>query len=353
MQNKIIEFFKLNYRSYGASLLLALLLWFAIASDKEYTHIIDVNQAQIQKAITQISVPQFKRQVAFTEHNLSVLLGKYPDSLPSHKSLKDYELPNSIPVGIPSDILQRRPDVLQSAQTYRSQNARIGVAQAMRFPSFSLTGLLGVGSSDLDNLLSSGLGWSAAAGVAAPLFEWGKNKRRVDIERQLAKQSLYSYENTVLNAFLEVENSLIELETLKEELVANEYMLTASESASDLSRQRYYMGATSYLEVIENQRQEFEARLSYSENYQQLLNSYVKLYRSLGGGWISQEEIDKYAQQLADDQGVEVTEISKDSLQYNGQVVDLVLSKEEVQARNDAKKVQRKQERVDKKANKK
>jgi multidrug efflux system outer membrane protein len=321
--------------------------------DQGYTHIIDVNQAQIQKAITQISVPQFKRQVAFTEHNLSVLLGKYPDSLPSHKSLKDYELPNSIPVGIPSDILQRRPDVLQSAQNYRSQNAKIGVAQAMRFPSISLTGLLGVGSSDLDNLVSSGLGWSTGAVLAAPLFEWGKNKRRVDIERELAKQSLYSYENTVLNAFLEVENSLIELETLKEELDANQYLLDASESASDLSRQRYYMGATSYLEVIENQGQEFEARLSYSANYQQLLTSYIKLYKSLGGGWISQEEIDKYAQQLANNQGVDVTAIGKDSLQYNGQLVDLVLSKEELQARNDAKKVQLKKEKVAKKENRK
>lgn len=321
--------------------------------DKGYTHIIDVNQAQIQKAITQVSVPQFKRQVAFSEHNLTVLLGKFPDSLTTNKSLKDYELPGDIPVGIPSDILQRRPDVLQSAQTYRSQNANIGVAQAMRFPSISLTGLLGVGSSDLDDLVSNGLGWSAGASIAAPLFEFGKNKRRVDIQRQIAIQALYSYENTVLNAFLEVENTLIELETLKEELVANESKLIASESASDLSMQRYYMGATSYLEVIENQRQEFDARLSYSANYQQLLTSYIKLYKSLGGGWISQAEIDKYAQQLADDQGVDVETISKDSLQYKGQLVNLVLSKEEEQARKDAKKTQRKKEKEEKKANRK
>lgn len=321
--------------------------------DKGYTHIIDVNQAEIQKSITQVSVPQFKRQVAFSEHNLNVLLGRFPDSLPTHKSLKDYDLPKEIPVGIPSDILQRRPDILESAQIYRSQNARIGMAQAMRFPSFSLTGLLGVGSSDLDNLVSNGLGWSVGAGLTAPLFEWGKNKRRVDIERELAKQSLYSYENTVLNAFLEVENSLIELKTLKEELIANEAMLTASESASNLSMQRYYMGATSYLEVIENQRQEFEAKLSYSANYQQLLTSYIFLYKSLGGGWISYDEIDKYAQQLADEQGVDVSTIQKDSLQYKGQIVDLVLSKEEEQARKDAKKALRKKEKEDKRKQRK
>lgn len=317
--------------------------------DKGYTNIIDVNQAQIQKAITQVSIPQFQRQIAFTEHNLSVLLGRMPDAVDTDMNLTAYSLPDSIPSGIPSAILQRRPDVLQANQNYKSQNANIGVAQAMRFPSISLTGLLGLGSSELSNLVSDGLGWSVGGTLAAPLFEWGKNKKRVDIERAKAMQSLYGYENTVLNAFLEVDNSLIELSTLREELVANEAMLKAASNASYLSRERYYEGITSYLEVIENQRQEFDAKLSYSENYQRLLTSYIKLYKSLGGGWISQAEQDKYAQQLADEQEVDVSTISIDSLYYSGQVVDLVLSKEEKKARKEAAKEQRKIERAAKK----
>jgi len=321
--------------------------------DKGYTNIIDVNQAQIQKAITQVSVPQFKRQIAFAEHNLSVLLGRTPDSLPINKKLTEYALPNDIPSGIPSEILQRRPDVLQSAQIYRAQNAYVGVAQAQRFPSISLTGLLGVGSSDLSNLLSNGLGWSAGANLAAPLFEWGKNKKRVEIQREVAKQSLYGYEYTVLNALLEVDNSLIEISTLKDELIANEEMLAAASNASYLSRERYYQGVTSYLEVIENQRQEFDSRLQYSENYQQLLSSYINLYKSLGGGWVSQNEIDTYAQQLADEQEVDVSEIDKDSLFYAGQIVDLVLTPEQKQAKKDAAKAQRKMERAQKKADRK
>ncbi|MBV1887703.1 MAG: efflux transporter outer membrane subunit [Urechidicola sp.] len=318
--------------------------------DEGYTHIIDVNQAQIQKAITQVSVPQFTRQIAFAEHNLSVLLGKAPDSIPVKKSLTDYSLPDSIPNGIPSEILQRRPDILQAAQIYRAQNAYVGVAQAMRFPSISLTGMLGLGSNDLSNLVSNGLGWSAGGSLTAPLFEWGKNKTRVEIEREKTKQALYSYEFTVLNALLEVDNSLIELSTLRDELIANENMLIAASNASNLSRQRYYQGVTSYLEVIENQSQEYDARLQYSYNYEQLLSSYISLYKSLGGGWISQDEIDLYAQQLADEQNVDVATINKDSLFYAGQIVDLVLTPEQEQDRKDAAKAQRKFEREQKKA---
>ncbi len=321
--------------------------------DEGYTHIIDVNQAQIQKAITQVSIPQFKRSIAFTEHNLSILLGKNPDSIQTLKSLQEYSLPDSIPTGIPSEILQRRPDILQSEQLYRSQNAIIGVAQAMRFPSISLTGLLGLGSNDLSNLVSNGLGWSAGASLLGPLFEWGKNARRVDIEREKAKQALLTYENTVLNALLEVDNSLIALSTLREELLANNLMLDAASNASNLSRQRYYQGVTSYLEVIENQRVEFDVRLAYSENYQRLLNAHVNLYKSLGGGWTTEEELDKYAQQRAEEENREVSNIDKDKLIYEGQIVDLILTDEEIKARKEEKKRLRKLERELNKAERK
>ena len=321
--------------------------------DHGYTHIIDVNQAEIQKAITQVSIPQFKRSIAFTEHNLSVLLGKSPDSIPTLKSLQEYALPDSIPVGIPSEILQRRPDILQSEQLYRSQNAKIGVAQAMRFPSISLTGLLGLGSNDLSDLVSNGLGWSAGASLLGPLFEWGKNARRVDIEREKAKQSLLGYENTVLTALMEVDNSLVELSTLREELKANNNMLNAASNASYLSRERYYQGITSYLEVIENQRQEFDAKLSYSENYQRLLNAYVSLYKALGGGWISQKEIDKYAQQIVGEENININSIDKDTLSYQGQITDLNLTPEQKQARKEKERVQRKLEKEQRKQYKK
>jgi multidrug efflux system outer membrane protein len=317
--------------------------------DHGYTHIIDVNQAQIQKAVSQAAVPQFKRSIAFTEHNLSVLLGRTPDVIPTLKSLQEYDMPKNIPVGIPSEILQRRPDILQSEQLYHSQIARVGVAQAMRFPSISLTGILGIGSTELSSLLSNGLGWTAGASLLGPLFEWGKNVRRVDMEREKAKQSLYTYENTVLTALMEVDNSLIELSTLKEELIANNLMLKAASNASYLSRQRYYQGVTSYLEVIENQRQEFDAKLSYSGNYQRLLNAYVGLYKALGGGWISEEEIVKYAEQKAQEEEINRNSINQEQLDYQGQIVDLNLTTEQKQVRKEEKKIQRKLEKEQRK----
>lgn len=314
--------------------------------DEGYTHIIDVNQAEIQKGITQASVPRFKRFVAFTEHNLSLLLGRNMDSIITLKELNQYALPDSIPTGIPSEILQRRPDILQTEQMYRAQNARIGVAQAMRFPSISLTGMLGLGSTDLSNLVSNGLGWSAGASLLGPVFEWGKNARRVDIERELARQYLLDYENTVLIALLEVDNALVELATFREELIANEMKMRAAQNASGLSRQRYYQGVTSYLEVIENQRQEFEARLAYSENYQSLLSAYIGLYRTLGGGWVSEEELEKYAAQVAEQENVDINTIDRDSLYYQGQVVDYYLTPEQEQQRKDERKRLQKEERT-------
>ena len=318
--------------------------------DKGYTHIIDVNQAEIQKAIAQVSVPTFQREIGFAENNLSILLGRNPGSIITPKTLIEYQVPDTVPHGIPSELLARRPDVMEAAQLYRAQNARIGVAQAMRFPAISLTGILGVGSNDLSNLLSNGLGWSAGASLLGPLFEWGKNVRRVDIEREIARQSLFSYENTVLTALLEVDNSLISLQTLRDELAANEYKLGAAENASYLSRQRYFQGVTSYLEVIENQRQEFEARLSYSENYQRLLSAYIALYKSLGGGWVTEGELEKYALQLADELNVNESEIDRDSLYYAGQLVDYYLTPEQEQQRKEQRKELNQREREMRKA---
>jgi multidrug efflux system outer membrane protein len=254
-------------------------------------------------------------------------------------------MPKDIPTGIPSELLQRRPDILESEQMYKRQNALIGVATAMRFPSISLTGLLGVGSSDISNLFSNGLGWTAGANLLSPLFEWGKNVKRVDIEREKAKQYMLNYEQTVLKAFKDVNNALIEIETYKEELIAYRLMLDAAANASKLSYERYYQGVTSYLEVIENQRQEFDAELQYAQNYQDLLISYVNLYQSLGGGWITPAEIDKYALQVANERGVDVNTIDKSTLIYQGQIVDYYLTPAQEKARKQSLKAQRKLER--------
>ena len=248
---------------------------------------LDVNQAQIQEAIAAAAVPFYTRLVAKTENALSVLVGFNPGSIEAG-SRSDLIASPEIPAGLPSYLLERRPDILEAEQLLYAQTHRIGVAQAMRFPSISLTAALGAATSDLSTLASgSSLAWSMAGGITGPIFNFGKNKRRVEIERQRAQQSLLAYENTVLQSFREVEDALVEIETLKLELAAVQNQVMAAVNAAILSQARYDGGQTSYLELLESERQKFNAELTLSSTYQQHYTSFVKLYKALGGGWIS------------------------------------------------------------------
>jgi len=259
--------------------------------DKGTVPELDLNQAQIQEAIAAAAIPKGRRLMAITENTLNLLLGQHPRSLMIETSLEEVEPPAEIPVGIPSEILARRPDVRQAEQILIAQNARIGVAQAMRFPSISLTGLFGAASPELGSLLSSNsLGWSAAAGIVGPVFEFGKNKRRVEIERFRTEQAMYGYEQSILLALADVEDALVTLQTNEEELVAVNRQMMAARNANTLSKERYDGGVTSYLEVLDSERTYFNAELLASSTYREQLNAYVQLYKSLGGGWITPEE---------------------------------------------------------------
>jgi len=263
---------------------------------------IDLNQSQVQRAISAAAVPFYKRQIVYDQTTMSILLGNYPDDIPIGKELFDQVEPMDVPTGLPSQLLLRRPDIRQAEAAYASQNARIGAAQAMRWPSLSLTGLLGVASTSLTSLTAAGLGWSVGGVILGPIFQFGKNKRRVEIERANTEAALRTYENTTLRAFKEVEDALIGIRTLHQELIAQEQRSVAAMNAEYLSKERYDKGQTSYLEVLESQRQSFDAQLNYSEIKKQLLNAYVALYKALGGGWLSPEEEQQYikAQQQAD-----------------------------------------------------
>jgi len=252
---------------------------------------IDLNQAQIQRAIAAAAVPNYERRVAQTENALSILLGRNPTPVMTGFELVNQPLPPDIPVGLPSMLVERRPDILQAEEILRAQNAQIGVAVAQRFPAISLTGLLGVASNDISNLTSNGLAFSGGASLLGPLFEFGKNKKRVEVERYKTEQALYEYERTVITAFQEVEDALVEIETLKNELEVRQDYVNAALNARYLSQERYDKGVTSYLELLESERQAFEAELRFSETTQQLFNGYTKLYKALGGGWLSEEEM--------------------------------------------------------------
>lgn len=246
---------------------------------------IDLNQAQIQKAIAQSAIPVYERQIALTENRLSLLLGTSSKTLDDVKLINELEAVPEIPIGIPSELLSRRPDILQAEQFVVSQNAKTGAAQAARYPSISLTGLLGVASNQLTGINTGSLAWNMGAGLVAPLFYFGQNKRRVEEQRVLTEQATLQYEQTVLTAFKEVEDALVEIETYKKEITAREIHVKAALNAQSLSKLRYDKGVTSYLEYLEQQRQAFDAQLRLVDVKKNLYNSYVRLYKALGGGW--------------------------------------------------------------------
>jgi len=255
--------------------------------DKGIVPELDLNQAEIQEAYAAAAVPTLERSIAFTENALSVLIGEIPQAILTNYTIEDLVTPDEVPVGLPSQLLTRRPDILEAEQLLKAQNARIGVAQAMRFPSISLTGMLGLASPDLSNFnASDALTGSIGASLFGPIFHFGKNKRRVDAERERTEQLRFNYKNAVLSAFRETEDALVTIETLNRELVFVQKQVNSAQNAAKLSRERYDGGVTSYLEVLEAERTLFNIELYYSELLQRRMTGYTDLYKTLGGGWV-------------------------------------------------------------------
>ncbi|RLD69390.1 MAG: hypothetical protein DRI98_10615 [Bacteroidetes bacterium] len=257
----------------------------------------DLNQASIQRDVAATVVPTYKRVIALNENALSVLLGDAPMEIPTDIPFHEHAYLLDIPAGVPSELLIRRPDIQQTEYTYMAKNAEIGVAEAMRWPSLSLTGLMGVASSDLSNLSSMGLAWSASASIFGPIFQYGKNKDRVVIATQEAQVALLQYEQTTLNAFREVEDALVQIATFREEMSAQESRTLTAIETEELAHVRYEEGSTTYLEVLEQQRQSFSAQLDLLANRLNIVNSYILLYKSLGGGWLTPEEQQEFLEQ--------------------------------------------------------
>lgn len=266
--------------------------------DKGIVPEIDLNQAQIQEAIAAGAIPVYKRSIAFAENALSILIGENPREIITNTKIENVSIPKSIPVGLPSQLLTRRPDILEAEQMVVAQNARIGVAQAMRFPSISLTGLLGLASSDLASFnATDALIGSAGAGLFGPIFQFGKNKRRVEVEKERTEQTKLMYKKTVALAFRETENALINLRTIEEELTFVKAQLKSAKNASMLSKARYDRGVSSYLEVLEADRSLFKIELYHTDLLQRRMSAYVNLYKTLGGGWIPETADQKLSQQ--------------------------------------------------------
>ena len=247
---------------------------------------LDVDQFEAERENAAARIAELKRQMIQKENELSVLLGRNPSQIARGRSLTEQMMPPMVPAGLPSELLQRRPDVVQAEQQLVAATARIGMAQAERFPKLSLTGILGVASPHLTDFVSPATSFGVLAPVlTGPLLNaqtLGFQQRAVEAQ---AKQAVAQYEQTILVAFREVEDALVGVSTAREQASAQERQVTALRSALHLANLRYKGGLANYLDVLIAQRSLFEAELSLAATHRLHLVSVVQLYKALGGGW--------------------------------------------------------------------
>lgn len=248
---------------------------------------LDLDQFEAERANAAARVAGVERQVVQKENELSVLLGRNPLTIVRGRPLTEQWIPLEVPAGLPSELLQRRPDILQAEQALTAATARIGVAKASRFPKFSITGFLGVASPALSNLLLSGSEFGVGGlGLAGPLL----NAQSLGFEQRAAeaqaRQALAEYEQTILVAFKEVEDALVAIRTVNDQLKAQQQQVEALHSALHVADLRYQGGITSYVDVLLAKRNLFDAEFSLSAAQRFHLVSVVQLYKALGGGWM-------------------------------------------------------------------
>ena len=248
---------------------------------------LDVAQAQTQVASAQSAIASLQRQVALSENALSLLLGSNPIEIPRGQALAEQWQPDALPAGLPSDLLLRRPDVRSAEQQLVAANANIGVARAAYFPAISLTGALGFQSDDLGDLFDAGLSkaWSFTPSITAPIFQAGRIRAGVRVAEAKRKGALASYEKAIQTAFREVDDALVSIARIREQLVADEAVVTAEQRRLELSTLRYEGGVASYSDVLDAQRYLFSAELTAVQTRNALLAATVQLYKALGGGW--------------------------------------------------------------------
>ncbi|MGH7312399.1 MAG: efflux transporter outer membrane subunit [Candidatus Rokuibacteriota bacterium] len=254
--------------------------------DAGVTSALDLRQAEAELASTAAQIPDLERQVAQTEHQLSVLLGRNPGGIGRGRPLAGQTLPPMVPAGLPSALLERRPDIRQAEEALIAANARIGVAKAAFFPQVSLTGFFGVESVALSDLFTGPSRiWQFGPTVTLPIFNAGRNRANLALTEAQQREALLRYEQAIQQAFREVEDALVAHRKAREALVEQEAAVRASEQALAIAELRYTSGLTGYLDVLDAQRTLLTAEIAQSRTLLSQLVAVVQLYRALGGGW--------------------------------------------------------------------
>ena len=250
---------------------------------------LDVLQAQQTLDTANAQIPDLERQIAQEENAISILLGNYPQAVPRGRPLVEQPLPPEVPPGLPSTLVERRPDIRQAEQVLVAANAEIGVAKAEFFPQISLTGSGGGAfgrSSAFSRFMSSQLGtWSYGAQVSQPIFTGGALRGNLRAAESQHQQALIAYRQAIQQAFGDVSDALIGYEKFHQVRVRQEDTVADLQESVRLSNMRYRGGTTTYLEVLDGQRSLFSAELTLAQARGTEYQSLVQLYRVLGGGW--------------------------------------------------------------------
>jgi len=247
---------------------------------------IDVRQAEILVAQASEAVVEAERQLEQTENALSVLLGRNPEAIPRGRPLAQQLTLPLVPTGVPSSLLERRQDVRQAEAQLAAATARIGVAKADYFPRVFLSGAAAGGGVLLDGRWVGPQGiFQLGPSMSVPIFNMGRTKAGVDSAESRAQQAVLSYQQTILQAFRDVSDALVEHRKKREFRVQQEALAVAAGDTSRLANIRYRGGVSSYLEVLDSERQYFDAELGLVRSQRDEFLAVVRLYRALGGGW--------------------------------------------------------------------
>jgi outer membrane protein, multidrug efflux system len=247
---------------------------------------LDVRQSEQLVYTAAETIPDLERQISQEENLLSILLGDNPGSIPRGRALTEQPDPPGVPVGLPSDLLERRPDIREAEETLVAANAEIGVAKAALFPSISLTGLAGFESNALNNLFShSQRIWNEAGSLTQPVFAGGALRSGLRLAEAQEQQMLLTYQQTIMNAFQQVSNSLVAYQKGREFREQQELLTVAAEDTDRLSKVLYQHGGASYLQVLTSENNAFAAELNLAQAQLDERLALVQLYNALGGGW--------------------------------------------------------------------
>jgi len=255
-------------------------------SDGGSVSMMDVRQAEQLVYTASTQIPTLEKEIEQKENYISILLGQNPGSVARGLKLTEQPLLPAVPAGLPSQLIERRPDIRQAEEQLIAANARIGVAKAAYFPSISLTGDAGYQSTALTSLFSNPAGlWSAGASVSQPIFEGGRIRNNVRLTESQQRQALLVYRQTTQSAFRDVSDSLVAYKKSREAREQQQLLTAAAQDAARLSHVRYDAGSTSYLEVLTNETNYYNAELNLSQaRYSEML-ALVQIYNALGGGW--------------------------------------------------------------------